>query len=86
MSSDSSESERNKKFYLLKSRKNFHIWKEKTLSNASSQGFERFLLEDVKVDTDSDIEKKEEEYIAKDDDNLRRKLRGELNANLHTAP
>ena len=44
-----------KRFYLLKSRKNFHIWKEKTLSNASSQGFERFLLEDVKVDTDSNI-------------------------------
>ena len=57
MSSDSIDSERNKKFYLLKSRKNFHNWKEKTLSNASSQGYERFLLENVKVETESTLQR-----------------------------
>ena len=32
----------------------------------------------MKVETESDIEKKEAKYIAEDYDNLRRKLRGEL--------
>ena len=73
MSSDSSESDRNTKVYKLRSRKNFQTWKQKTLSLASSKGYERFLLEDVSVDSDNEIDNKEADYINETDDDERRK-------------
>ena len=51
------------KVYKLRSRKNFSNWKQKTLSMASSKGYERFLLEDVKVEQDAVIDQKEMDYI-----------------------
>ena len=76
--SDSSDSEEhNTKVYKLRSRKNFHSWKQKTLSLASSKGYERFLLEDVKVEKESEIEAREAAYIAEKDIDRRRKLKSE---------
>ena len=78
MASDSSDSEYHKtSVYKLRGRKNFHSWKQKTLSMASSKGYERFLLENVKVEDEDDIELKKEDYIDKDDADKRRKLKSE---------
>ena len=73
MSSDDSDSERNTKVYKLKSRKNFQAWKQKTLSMASTRGLERFLLNDVPVDSEQEIEVKLNEYVNEADDDKRRK-------------
>ena len=62
--SDSSDSEHHDtRVYKLRSRKNFPNWKQKTLSMASSKGYERFLLEDVNVEDDVVIDQKEIDYI-----------------------
>ena len=79
MASESSDSERDTKVYKLRSRKNFPSWKQKTLSMASSKGYERFLLNDVKVETDDDINRKELDYIDEKDVDIRRKLKAEWN-------
>ena len=63
MAYENSDSEHNTKVYKLKSRKNFPSWKQKTLSLASSLGYERFLLGDVVVKTEDEVDAKEEEYI-----------------------
>ena len=76
MSSDS-ESDRNTKVYKLRSRKNFPSWKQKTLSMASSKGFERFLLEDVVVRSEVEIDSKETEVINEVNADARRRLNGE---------
>ena len=73
--SDSSESGTNTKVYKLKSRRNFQSWKQKTLSMASSKGYERFLLEDVKIEEPDDIDLMEEDYINEVDEDRRRKKR-----------
>ena len=75
--SDSSDSDRNTSVYKLRSRKNFPSWKQKTLSMASSKGYERFLLEDVKVEKEEVIDDKETEYIEEADADERRKLKAE---------
>ena len=61
-SSDSS-SERNTKVCKLRSRKNFPHWKQKTLSTASSKGFKRFLLEDVKIKSEAELDQKKAGYV-----------------------
>ena len=78
MSSDSSKSEQNTKVYKLKSRKNFQAWKQKTLSLASSKGYERFLLENVKVYSEADIDKVVEDYLDEVDEKERRKLKNQV--------
>ena len=45
---------------------------------ASSKGYERFLLEDVKVEDDVVIDQKETDYINETDIDKRRKLKSEL--------
>ena len=65
MSSDDSDSERNTKVYKFKSRKNFQVWKQKTLSMPSTRGLERFLLNDVPVNTEQEIEVKLYDYVNK---------------------
>ena len=77
MSSDS-DSDRDTKVYKLRSRKNFPSWKQKTLSMASSKGYERFLLEDVAIKSEDDIDDKEIEMIEETDPDKRRKLKAEL--------
>ena len=73
--SNTSESGANTKVYKLKSRRNFQSWKQKTFSMASSKGYERFLLEDVKIEDADDIELMEEGYINEGDEDNRRKKR-----------
>ena len=67
------------KVYKLRSRKNFPNWKQKTLSMASSKGYERFLLEVVKVESDTVIDQKEVDYINEGNADVRRILKSELN-------
>ena len=61
--SGDSSSERNTKVYKLRSRKNFPSWKQKTLSTASSKGFKRFLLEDVKIKSEAELDQKKAGYV-----------------------
>ena len=78
MASDSGDSEHHKtSVYKLRSRKNFPSWKQKTLSMASSKGYERFLLEDVKIEKEQVIDDKKVDYIDEVDTDKRRKLRAE---------
>ena len=77
MSSDS-DSQHNTKVYKLRSRKNFPSWKQKTLSMASSKGYERFLLEDVTIESEDDIDDKEIAMIEETYPDKRRKLKAEL--------
>ena len=78
MSSDSSDSGSDTKVYKLRSRRYFPIWKQKMLSSASSKGFDKYLLNDVQVKTEAEIDTKETEYINEADDNVRRVKKGEL--------
>ena len=73
MSSDDNESNANTKVYKLKSRKKFQSRKQKNLSMASSRGYVRFLLEDLQIDDDQEIKRKENDHINEVDDELRRK-------------
>ena len=64
MSSDSSDyGTSSAKVYKLKSRKTFPAWKQKTLSLAKSKGYERFLLNNVPVKTEVELEAEEAIYI-----------------------
>ena len=59
MSSDS-EVESDTKVYTLRSRRHFATWKQKILSkNASSRGFDNFLLKDIAVKTQDELDTKE---------------------------
>ena len=78
MSSESSDTETHTKVYKLKSRKNFQEWKQKTLSLASSKGYEMFLLGPVAVKTETGIDQKEMDYINETDDVKSKKIRKEL--------
>ena len=76
--SSSSESEDDAKVYKLRSRSYFPIWKQKTLSMASSRGFEKYLSTSVPVNTEAEIDAKMAAYINETDDGARRVLKGEL--------
>ena len=78
MSSDSSDSDRDAKAFKLRSRKFFPIWKQKTISAASTKGYSKYLTEDVSVKSDTEIDNKEAEYIKEVDDTQRRIKKGEL--------
>ena len=78
MSSDSSEAS-DTKVYKLRSRRHFPIWKQKTLSNASSRGFEQFFLKSKTVKTQDEIDILETDYINEPDETQRRIKKGELN-------
>ena len=71
MSDLSSDEGHNTKVYKLKSRKTFPKWKQKTLSLARSKGYDRFLLNDVKVKSEAEIEVLEDEYHAETDSTLK---------------
>ena len=77
-SDDSSDSGGNAKAFKLRSRKLFPIWKQKTISAASSKGYSKYLIEDVKVESDMEKDQKETEYINGVDDKQRRVKKGEL--------
>ena len=78
MSSDSSNSDENTKVYKLVSKKKFPIWKQKMMSTASSKGFDKYLLNDVTVKTQDELDAKETQYINEPDETTRRVLKGEL--------
>ena len=78
MSSNSSNSGDHTKVYKLKSRKNFPAWKQKTLSLASSKGYERFLLKTVKVPTEDKVNGKEQDYIQETDKTKAKQYKKEL--------
>ena len=61
MSSDSCDSDTDAKAFKLRSRKLFYIWKQKTISTASTKGYSKYL-------TDTEIDNKEVEYIKEVDD------------------
>ena len=64
MSSDSSDyGTSSAKVYKLKSRKTFPAWKQKTLSLAKSKGYERFLLSEVPIKTEVELEAEETTYL-----------------------
>ena len=73
--SDSDESEHDPvRSYKLKSRRDFAAWKQKTLSLASSKGLEHYILNDVSVESESDLDQKEEAMINESDTNQRLSL------------
>ena len=78
MTSDSSDLGKDAKAFKLRSRKLFPIWKQKTISTASSKGYSKYLIEDVKVESETEIDNKEVEYINEANDALRRVRKGEL--------
>ena len=76
--SDSSNSDENTKVYKLVRKKKFPIWKQKMMSTASSKGFDKYLLNDVTVKTQDELDAKETQYINEPDETTRRVLKGEL--------
>ena len=68
MSSDSRDSDTDAKAFKLRSRKLFPIWKQKTISAASTKGYSKYLTEDMSVKSDTEIDNKEVEYIKEVDD------------------
>ena len=78
LSSDSSDTDAKANVYKLCSKKAFPIWKQKIISAASSKGYDQFLLKDVTVKTQDELDTLETDYINETDDAKRRKLKGEL--------
>ena len=76
MSSESSDEGDKARVYRLKSKKVFPIWKQKIISAASSRGFEQFLLKDITVKTQDELDVIETDYINETDDAAGRKLKG----------
>ena len=79
MSSDSSEASKAMKVYKLRSRRHFATWKQKTLANASTRGFEQYLLNDIPVKTQNEIDTAEQDYINEADNGQRRVKKGTMN-------
>ena len=79
MSSDSSEASNNTtRVYKLRSRRHFATWKQKALSNASSRGFDQFLVNNVPVKTQTELDTEEQAYINETDEGQRRIKKGQL--------
>ena len=79
MSSDSSDSGNDTKGYKLRSRKKFPTWKQKMISNASSKGLDKYLLNDENVKTQDELDAQETSYINETDDGQRRIKKSQLN-------
>ena len=61
------------KVYKLRSKRYFPIWKQKVLSAASSRGYNKYLTNNVNMETEIDIDIKETEYI-NETDNVKRRV------------